>query len=1056
MQVSVFPAGQRAPGMLLMLPPAHWDDAKGERWFAGTFAEVAETLDLPPPVVLLSPSDDSVVKSLKQLRRFDGGIVFAQSLGKRAEEKQPPFPPRQPVVGNALQFIHNTHLQYLETARTLGPVFELHYFNFRFLVVSDPDLMAAFMEETPYFTKKVSGTAFEEVKELGGEGLFTTDTMDRSWAKAHALLLPAFSHTSIQSYVPRMVEISESLVAVWKQLGFGNAVNIKEWMTRVTFEVIGACGFSFCFNMLDGPDAPLHPFIQGMNRCLGEMQKRAFRTRYWKKLPIKANKQFRVDTDLMFRTVEEVIANRFEERKSGKKSETPDLLDFMLDAVDGQTGEGFTASEMRDEIITFLIAGHETTSSLLSWTIMLLDKHPDIEQRVLAEIQSVCPDGEAVTLAAVKRMPFLFQVIREAIRLYPPLPRVQKMCLHPTQIGPYAVKAGDVCEANILALHRLSAAWGPDAACFNPDRFSPENDKERHPFAFLPFSHGPRSCIGAQFAFLEARVVLAVILPVFRFNKTPNTDTSIDARAPALQPTFLEMTLQPRNGPDVTVDRVPVPQSLQEPQSLPPMIVAVMSDDGQSEDLAVALAGMAESLGISVQVVRMSEYVASDHADPHILVALVANDPAAFSSVKAWALGDPTSLAHIKYGVLSVTDPQRKSSGRSSLAHLIDSKLFARGGERLCDMASVSIRSTLWEDFGTWQSVILTALLEKAPALHLSRQVQDRDCAPRRVAIEQADPKANEAPCRLPVVASADPSNSPLTEAEFSLAEPFAGDPSAVFALQIWPTNQSVESIASVLGLSCGSSMRVSLPPFASGLRTEWAHGPTDQTISVGRFLREFADLDARLPVLQGSLRSCTALPAGVDAAQVLENVPVMPPRYLSVSDFDRGGKQSATAKCVIPVADCKTEYAFARVVPAHPKIAPLVDDVTCDLVVLSSGPGVGYSLSMVRSRVAKEPSTCPKILSISSVPDAHRVPETPLSDDVFVFTTQNIAQATRSRAEDILHHLMSPNSALVVAAAPDEIERCRQILEEVGPDARDCFLAKREVGRFVEIPVFV
>jgi cytochrome P450 len=187
-----------------------------------------------------------------------------------------------------------------------------------------------------------------------------------------------------------------------------------------------------------------------------------------------------------------------------------DLVDLLMQAQDPETGRRMDDDLLRDNLLTFIGAGHETTALALTWSLYLLGSHPPTAARVRAEVAGVA--GEAsITHEHVERLAFTRQVIHEAMRLFPSLPLMSRMCGEDTEAGGLAVKKGTFIFIPIYAIHRHRRLWR-DPDVFDPDRFGAEESAARHRFAYLPFGGGPRVCIGQTFAMIEAVAILATLV----------------------------------------------------------------------------------------------------------------------------------------------------------------------------------------------------------------------------------------------------------------------------------------------------------------------------------------------------------------------------------------------------------------------------------------------------------------------------------------------------------------------------------------------------------------
>lgn len=221
-----------------------------------------------------------------------------------------------------------------------------------------------------------------------------------------------------------------------------------------------------------------------------------------------------------------------------------DLMALMLQAKDPEDGRRMTDREIRDNLLTFIIAGFETTALTLTWALYLIANHRPTQERLRAEARAALATGSAAT--ALENLPFAAQVLNEAMRLYPPAPHLVRVALAEDELGGEKIRKGDVILAPIYTLHRHEAIWeNPNA--FDPDRFTLDKMKARHKFAFLPFGAGPRVCIGPSFAMMEASLALATILDQWELSPT---------NVRKVEP-MMKLTLRPRGGMHLSLTPAP-------------------------------------------------------------------------------------------------------------------------------------------------------------------------------------------------------------------------------------------------------------------------------------------------------------------------------------------------------------------------------------------------------------------------------------------------------------------------------------------------------------------
>lgn len=270
-------------------------------------------------------------------------------------------------------------------------------------------------------------------------------------------------------------------------------VEILHWCTNLTFETIGRIGFGYSFDLMDR-NKPSHPFIDAMGYALSNSLGRFARPTFMKQLPLESNRTWDRGNNLMKSIVDDVIRDR----KNGSEANDmeKDLLGFMLNARD-EHGDGLTDENIRDQVVTFLIAGHDTTANTLAWTLYEFARNPDIETKVLQEIANAgITSDELPTVEQISSLKYLNKVLKETLRLHSPLRNITKYCQKDCVVpGGYLIKAGNACIVSVLNMH-LNPDVYPDPYRYDPERFTPEEEQKRSRYGWLPFSTGPRACIG--------------------------------------------------------------------------------------------------------------------------------------------------------------------------------------------------------------------------------------------------------------------------------------------------------------------------------------------------------------------------------------------------------------------------------------------------------------------------------------------------------------------------------------------------------------------------------
>jgi cytochrome P450/NADPH-cytochrome P450 reductase len=448
-----------------------------------------------------------------------------------------PTPPRAPLVGNLLQLPKGRLTQHLMgLAGDFDGIFEIDFAGYRAAFVTSAELTAELCNEKRF--RKIIGPPLSILRAVAGDGLFTAHGDEPNWGKAHRILTPAFGQRARRAYFDAMLEVATQLVAKWRA-GAGRPIEVSDDMTRLTLDTIALCGFGYRFDSFAAPQ--LHPFLQAMARVLDETMGRLTRLRALSKLRWSANRRFSEDIASMHALVDEVIRAR----RAGP-GDSRDLLGLMLDAVDPVSGERLDDANIRYQVITFLIAGHETTSGLLTFTLYLLTRHPEVLARARAEVDEVLAGGRAPVYEDLARLEVIDRVLKEALRLWPTAPGFAVAPFEDTVIGGrYRISRDRRVTVLLPALHRDPAVWR-DPESFDIDRFLPENEARIPAYAYKPFGNGQRSCIGRQFAIMEAKLAIALLLQQLELHAEPDYRLSIRETL-TLKPEGLRLRAAPRS-----------------------------------------------------------------------------------------------------------------------------------------------------------------------------------------------------------------------------------------------------------------------------------------------------------------------------------------------------------------------------------------------------------------------------------------------------------------------------------------------------------------------------
>jgi cytochrome P450 len=405
-----------------------------------------------------------------------------------------------PILGKLLDF-RRDRLALHDACVRAGDLVRFPMLTRHVWCITTPELVQELLVEKEASFKKAPGLAVYG-KALLGEGLLTAEG-DRH-RRERKLLAPAFAPRRIASYGAAMVSLTERAAAGWRD---GAALDVAEEMMHLTLAIVGRT----LFDADIAGDARVvgDALTQGMEFMVDRLSLPLPMT--W---PLPSNERMRQ----VVAQLDEVVFRIIAERRAAP-GDRGDVLSMLLDARDDD-GSSMTDQDMRDEIMTLMLAGHETTANALAWTWYLLTQHPEAYAKVFAEVDAL---GHAPTVADLPRLPWCLQVIQEAMRLYPPAYAVARQCEQPVQLGPITVQPGEVVMITIRGIHRRADLW-PDPLAFRPERFTEDAIKARPRHAYMPFGAGPRICIGNHFALMEAQLILATVARRWRFRLIQHAD----------------------------------------------------------------------------------------------------------------------------------------------------------------------------------------------------------------------------------------------------------------------------------------------------------------------------------------------------------------------------------------------------------------------------------------------------------------------------------------------------------------------------------------------------
>ncbi len=336
--------------------------------------------------------------------------------------------------------------------------------------------------------------AFNEQRRLAGGSLFNFE--HEAWLPRRRVLQPVFTKQHVTQFAGHMAESADKLSQAW---GDGAEVDLDQECRRLTLRVLARSVLGLD---LDARADPLGEPLRTMQTYVTDRGFRPVHAPWW--LPTPARRRARAANDTFQGLADDILQTC----RADPTRDAP-LVRALIDVADPDTGQPLSDDDIRHELVVFVAAGHDTTTTTLTYALWALGAHPELQDRVAAEVAAV--GDRPLTSDDVPRLNYTVQVLYEALRLCPPGPAVSRMVMKDFDVDGYRVEAGTVVLVGIYAMHRDPSLWDHPLV-FNPDRFSPGNSRGRDRWQFLPFGGGPRSCIGDHFAMLEATLGLATII----------------------------------------------------------------------------------------------------------------------------------------------------------------------------------------------------------------------------------------------------------------------------------------------------------------------------------------------------------------------------------------------------------------------------------------------------------------------------------------------------------------------------------------------------------------
>ncbi len=445
--------------------------------------------------------------------------------------RQPSYPPGPhgyPLVGSVFEALRDPLDLFMRAIHEHGDIVGLKMLHYKYVLLTNPDAIRHVLVENHKNYEKSRN--YIGLRVVLGQGLVTSE--GALWRRQRKLAQPAFHHKRIATFVQSMSECTRDMLERWERDNLDSVIDVHKEMMRLTFRVVGRALLS---RDLDGDASAIGEALTVGLHWANDYAETLFPIP--PSVPTPKNLRLRA----AMRTFDSLIQRAIDERRAeGPKD---DLLSMLLEARDEETGEAMSDKLLRDELITMVSAGHETTANALSFALHLLSKHPEWLRAVREEADAVLGAGNESrlpTIDDVKKLQNATMVVEETMRLYPPVWVFERRALEADRVGvdgAFEIPKDATVGIAPFALHRSPSLWdNPEG--FDPTRFAPEAKEGRHKYAYMPFGGGPRTCIGNVFALTEATVMLSMIAQRFRLELLPGRPLALDAF----------VTLRPKGG----------------------------------------------------------------------------------------------------------------------------------------------------------------------------------------------------------------------------------------------------------------------------------------------------------------------------------------------------------------------------------------------------------------------------------------------------------------------------------------------------------------------------
>jgi cytochrome P450/NADPH-cytochrome P450 reductase len=632
--------------------------------------------------------------------------------------------------------------------------------KWRLVVVSDPDLLDEVAGNEEQFGKPTEEiNFFAQLQNTRGDGISVLRDGEK-YERIRRVMLPWYSPQHQRTQLPRMKEQARKLVHAWAAIADDEPVDVRGWMERYTLEVSGRGACNFDFGLLEQGARCPHAFAAAVPESTKESILRVAEPR--PDLTLFAGrkrrarvKRYREQNEELFKTAEALVQARMHTKPLGQQT---DLLSRLVSTPDPETGELLDGETIRDQILMHLSNGFNGPSITGAWLAYVLATHPEVEEKLVAEIDAITggdPDYD-LQYDDLMALTYTTQVIKETMRVYPPMPVTIRRSLKDGMLGRYRIRRGDIILVGTLAAQRDPRYWGPQPDTFDPEHFAMKRIVKRPRHAFIPFSIGKRQCMAQEVTFMMLRVVLFEIYKHYRLRlaegATVEKNTVVTTkpvavpivRMPRERTDRRQAATALRERPEAAVPAPVASRAWGEPAEIAEsspyrrLVIAYGSNFGTNKELAERFAERSRFYGYTSDVVTLNELTESpSRTEPWLLAVMTStytsNPPANATAFRSWLeRTDPgaETWRNCKYLVWGLGNSQWNAF--LAFPRYIHAKLEELGATPLTDFAYGDVGSPVWERVhADWNGRVWPMLLELSGA-------RRTEAAAARVAAEAA------------------------------------------------------------------------------------------------------------------------------------------------------------------------------------------------------------------------------------------------------------------------------------------------------------------------------